>query len=89
MCPRNSPVLARLVELTLLLLHAAERKDDARLRLLASQIRRLGWNHALPALASAAGALAMAIDDEPTSRGDTAVAIQSIAYEVQLTLMDK
>lgn len=89
MCPRDQPVLARLVELTLSLLDAGARDDDARIRLLASQLRRLGWNQSLPALASAAGALVMAMDDEPTSHGYRAIAIQSIAYEVQSVLLEE
>lgn len=81
-------MLAALLNLTLSLLDAVAGGDESRVRLLATQIRRLGWNQALPALASAAGALVMSLEEGATVDGEIALAIQSVAFEVQAALRE-
>lgn len=70
-----APVLARLLNLTLSLFDAVADGDESRVQLLASQIRRLGWNQALPALASVAGALVMSLEEGAAFDGEVSLAI--------------
>lgn len=75
--------VATLLDVTLSLLDAVAEGDESKMHVFASRLRRLGWMHALPRLASAAGALVMFLDGGAMFEGEMALAVQAVAYEMQ------
>jgi hypothetical protein len=80
--------VATLLDVTLSLLDAVAEEDESRMQVFASHLRRLGWMHALPGLASAAGALVMSLDEGATFDGEVALAVQAVAYEMQTVVRE-
>lgn len=78
-----NPVLVQLVNDTLGLLDAVARGDVKHAWLSANRVRNAGWQHGMPALASAAGAFQYSVETGARSEQEMSLAVQAIAYEMQ------
>lgn len=79
----RTEALQKMMQNTIALLEAVARGDTVNARALAIQVRDVSWLHALPGLASAAGALEQSIARGANSEAEMGVALQAIAYEIQ------
>ena len=80
---RMSLMLEQLVNDTVALLEAVARGDVEGAWRLANQVKKTGWEHAMPGLASAAGAFQHSLERGPKSEAEMSLALQAVAYEVQ------
>lgn len=78
-----NPVLIQLVNDTVGLLDAVRHGDVKNAWQFANRVRTVGWKHAMPALASAAGAFQHSVEDGGRSEAEMTLAVQAIAYEMQ------
>ncbi len=79
----RTEALRKMMENSIALLEAVARGDTVNARSLAIEVRDLSWSHALPGLASAAGAFEQSVARGASSEAEMRIALQSIAYEIQ------
>jgi hypothetical protein len=78
-----NPILVQLVNDTIGLLDAVRQGDVKHAWGFANRVMKLGWEHGMAALASAAGAFHQSVETGARSEEEMTLAVQAIAYEMQ------